>query len=196
MPVLLAFYNARIKYLRITDSPIWRRYVCMGHIYLGDIAGIVIGNSIPGGEDAPKGCVCIEDVGTSAKLSFVEDQEATRFIILALPKYADRETIGRHCLDLIKPKSRVFAGYVRMGIPRGKCARHPIVSPEPITRNCCIPAASPKMSFDYRTRIDARRALDVREYPTISWRHSSDAFEFFVKNRAGHLTHDRSRDIL
>jgi hypothetical protein len=80
----------------------------MGHIYLGDIAGIVIGNSIPGGEDAPMGRVCIEDVGTSAKLSFVEDQEATRFIILALPKYADRETIGRHCLDLIKPKSRVL----------------------------------------------------------------------------------------
>jgi len=123
--------------------------------------------------------VCIEELGPSAKLSFAENQEATRFIILGLPKYANRETIGRHCLDLMAAKFEDLAAYVRVGIPRRKCARHPIVSPEPVTRNCCLLSSSPKMRLDYGTRIDARRAFDVSDCQALPYRHSSNGIRAF-----------------
>jgi hypothetical protein len=157
---------------RITQfKPFVRRYVVMGHIHLSDLTDIVIYNNsfdrIAHGEEDPKGCVFIEDAGTSAKIRIVENKAATKFITLDLSGYTDKETIGQHYLDRLKTKfPSGEAGFVRVVHPseevrqalkRLTAAQHPEIA-----------YAARKSSDDatHDGQAISRKSFDVAEYPT------------------------------
>ena len=96
-----------------------RRYVCMGHVHMSDFTENVFYNNsfdrIAHGEELPKGCVYLEDFGTSAKIKFIENTQATKFVTIDLSSYKDKETIGQYYLEKVEKKfSEGEAGYVRV----------------------------------------------------------------------------------
>jgi hypothetical protein len=105
---------------RIDQFDAWvRRYVCMGHIHQSDFTGKVFYNNsvdrLAHGEENPKGFVLVTDYGDTAKLEFIENKAATKFITLDLSAYTDKDEIGALYLSKVKT---LFAdgevGYIRV----------------------------------------------------------------------------------
>jgi len=166
-----------------------RRYVCMGHIHLSDITGQVFYNNsfdrIAHGEENPKGLMYIEDLGTSAKLHFVENKKATKFITLDLSKYKDTETIGHHYLDLIKKKFQGAPGYVRVIHPSVEVrqALHRLTA----NHHTELFYSFKKSPEEILTegRIAARKSFDVGEYPTPTTATLPQMVLDFLEQNAG-----------
>ena len=181
-------------------TPFVRRYVCMGHIHLSDVSGQVIYNNsfdrIAHGEEDPKGFMVIKDLGISAKLRFIENKLATKFITIDLSKYTDKETVGQKYLDLVKTKFKGRSGYVRVihssaeirqALHRLTSSNHPELfyafkkSPEDTTHD----------------GHDARRAFDISEYPTPTIDTLPQMmFEFLEKNGGAKISQAQIAQIL
>jgi hypothetical protein len=178
-----------------------RRYICMGHIHLSDITGQVIYNNsfdrIAHGEEAPKGCMIIEDLGTSAKLRFIENKRATKFITLDLSKYPDNETIGKHYLDLLKEKFNGASGYVRVSHPSAEVRQ---------TLHRLTTSQHQELFYSFRKSLDesvsdgrmlARKSFNVNEYPTPTITTLPQMiFKFLENNGGAKLTPSRISEIL
>lgn len=178
-----------------------RRYILMGHIHLSDFTGNVIYNNsfdrIAHGEEDPKGCVFIEDLGTSAKLRVVSNDRATKFITIDLSKHTDKETVGSIYLDKIKEHfPSGGSGYVRVIHPSAEIrqALHRLTTSE-----------HPELLYSFKKtddisdpfHVESLRDFGVNEYPTPTKETLPHMVLEFLDNNGGtNLTHDKIADIL
>lgn len=152
-------------------KPFVRRYVCMGHIHLHDLTGNVFYNNsfdrIAHGEEAPKGFMAVEDLGTTARLRFIENPHATRFITLDLSGEADKEAVGLRYLELLEQRFvRGELGYVRV--------IHPSVEIRQALRQLtttrwpelAYSGETSRRSADAEDHARAHHRFDVNTYPT------------------------------
>ena len=178
-----------------------RRYICMGHIHLGDHTGNVIYNNsfdrIAHGEEAPKGCVYIEDLGTSAKLRVIENKDATKFITIDLTAHTNKETVGQKYLDLLAEKfPGDTGGHVRVIHPSAEIRQ---------SLHRLTTSRYPRLLYSFRKSPDeqvsstttGRKSFDVAEYPTPTKETLPHmVLEFLEKNGGTTLSQRRIAEIL
>lgn len=182
--------------------PFVRRYVLMGHVHLSDQTGNVIYNNsfdrIAHGEEAPKGCVEIEDYGDTAKLRIVENPDATRFITLDLSNDTDKETVCQAYLDRLKERFiKGVPGYVRVIHPSTEI-RHALrqLTTSQWPELTYASEVSHRQS-DADTHNTSHHPFDVATYPTPTEATLPQmVVSFLEKNRHGHLSLERITTIL
>jgi len=156
---------------RVNQFASWvRRYVCMGHIHQSDFTDNVFYNNsfdrLAHGEEAPKGFVLVTDYGNSAKLEFIENKDATKFITLDLSVYDDKAAIGTIYL---KRLNQLFptkeAGFIRVVHPSAEIRQ----TLRRLTNNHYPNLLySFDRSQDHKLRDSSqlhRKLLDVKSYP-------------------------------
>lgn len=167
-----------------------RRYVCMGHVHMSDFTENVFYNNsfdrIAHGEELPKGCVYLEDFGTSAKIKFIENTQATKFVTIDLSSYKDKETIGQYYLEKVEKKfSEGEAGYVRVIHPSVEIRQ----ALHRITTNKYPNLIYSFLKFSDDNGIDnhpsLRKSFDVSEYPTPTKETLPKMIEEFLEKNEG-----------
>lgn len=178
-----------------------RRYVCMGHIHQCDFTENVFYNNsfdrLAHGEELPKGFMFVEDIGTSAKLRFIENVDATKFITIDLSAYTDKEVACRRYPELVKERFSGTPGYVRVIHPSAEVrqALHRLTTSQ-----------HPELIYSFRkspedssgeAHTSVRKSFDVSEYPTPTKETLPQmVFDFLEKSGGTSLSLDRITEIL
>lgn len=178
-----------------------RRYICMGHIHQCDFRSNIFYNNsfdrLAHGEEDPKGFMVIEDSGDTAKLEFIENKEATKFITFDFSNHTDKDEIGKIYLDKLTFLFGNDSGYVRVRHPSSEIrqALHRLTS-----------SKFPKLQYSFLKSNDVKnidiskthqKLLDVKTYPSPNEDNLSDmVFDFLNHEQKSNLTKSRISEIL
>lgn len=151
-------------------KPFVRRYVCMGHIHQCNFTDNVFYNNsfdrLAHGEEDPKGFMYITDYGTTSKLEFIENKEATKFITIDLSHYSNKDEIGKIYLDKVVKIFGSKSGHVRVIHPSSEVRQ---------TLQRLTSSKFPKLFYSFKKSNDVKitdiskthqKLLDIKSYPS------------------------------
>lgn len=182
-------------------APFVRRFVCFGHIHMNDYRENVFYNNsfdrLAHGEEEPKGFMYVVDYGDTARLEFIENKDATKFITIDLSSYSDKDEIGKIYLEKVEALFGQEAGYVRVNHPSSEIRQ---------ALNRLTSARFPKLGYSFKKLSDTKiidtskthqKLLDVKSYPAPNEDTLPKmVFDFNGTGHKGILSLERTAEIL
>lgn len=178
-----------------------RRYVCMGHIHMCDYTGNVFYNNsfdrLAHGEEDPKGFMMIYDHGDVAKLEFIENKSATKFITFDLSMYNDQDQIGKVYLERLKDVFGDDPGHIRIIHPSVEIrqALHRLTSNH--YPKLFYSFVKPKHHKTTDVHETHRKILNVKNYPVPSEENLPDlVYQFLNHDQESLTSYERFSELL